>query len=86
MYKMSSEARKLTQIKKTCSSKAFWNQISQNTCAYQWSLCYLGKYDWFINKKSRSSKFISFSSNKKLKVIAIQNILLKIKLENIKEK
>ena len=29
---------------------------------------------------------MSFSSNKKLKVIAIQNILLKIKLENIKEK
>ena len=29
---------------------------------------------------------MSFSSNKKLKVIAIQNILLKIELENIKEK
>ena len=29
---------------------------------------------------------MSFSNNKKLKVISIQNIILKIKLQNIKEK
>ena len=45
----------------------------------------MSKHDWFV-KKARSSKFMSFSNKKKLKVTAIQNILLKTKLENIKEK
>ena len=51
---------------------------------YWWTLCYMGDHDWF-KETSRSSKFVLFSNNKKLRAAAIQNILLKIKLKNIKK-
>ena len=88
MYKTSSGAKELTQIKKNYCWAIFLKQNSHKTCIqkiYWWSLYYMCKDNWFT-KKSRSSKFMSFSNNKKLKVISIQNIILKIKLQNIKEK
>ena len=44
----------------------------------------MGKNDWFT-KAFRPSNFMLFSNNKKLKVIAIQNILLKNKSKTTKK-
>ena len=88
MYKMSNEAKELTQIRritveKYCKNKiltlSIYKRFTDEVYVIWASMSDLKK-SWDLQNSCHLAK-----KKKKLKVIAIQNILLNIKLENKKE-
>ena len=87
MYKMTSEAKVPTQIRKITAEKYPENKIHILWLYKKFTDCFYVIWVSMIDlQKLLDLQNLSYSAIKKFKVIAIQNILLKIKLKNVKEK
>ena len=87
MYKMSNEAKELTQTRKISVEKYSKNKI-HTSCIYKkiTDEVYVICASMSDLQKGLDLQNLYHLATTKLKAIAIQNILLKLKWENVKEK